>query len=179
MGSAFLEPPAAGDLLEPIRNKIADAKVVCATLPEIGRDHGIARVNAALGTGGCRLRYRPRLLRERRDRFCAAQRRRLGLNALTYLAQHRIVMLDPPDILVNIHHAYTRPKFRSALCLLQFRAVGHGGHRGRTHPRAAQDVRSLSILPAPRGNTNAPLSRKDDRAPQPTTMLPLFRSRQG
>jgi hypothetical protein len=32
----------------------------------------------------------------------------LHVNALAYLAQHLIVLLDPSDIAVNIHHAYQR-----------------------------------------------------------------------
>src|SRR5262249_24944532 len=38
--------------------------------------------------------------------------RELHVNALAYLAQHRIVLLDPADIVVNIHPAYHRPEFR-------------------------------------------------------------------
>jgi L-lactate dehydrogenase complex protein LldG len=30
----------------------------------------------------------------------------LQVNALAYLAQHLIVLLDPEDIVVNLHHAY-------------------------------------------------------------------------
>ena len=36
----------------------------------------------------------------------------LGVNAVVYLAQHLIVLLDPADIVVNLHHAYRRPEFR-------------------------------------------------------------------
>jgi L-lactate dehydrogenase complex protein LldG len=95
MGSLFLEPPAAGSLLVPIRNKIAGAKVVCSTVPEIVGNRDIARIAVAetdsvlLSDAG------------------------LCVNALAYLAQHLIVLLDPIDIVVNIHHAYARPEFRS------------------------------------------------------------------
>ena len=37
----------------------------------------------------------------------------LRVNTVAYLAQHLIVLLDPADIVVNIHHAYRRPEFRS------------------------------------------------------------------
>ncbi len=36
----------------------------------------------------------------------------LRANAVAYLAQHLIVLLDPADIVVNLHHAYRRPEFR-------------------------------------------------------------------
>src|SRR3981189_734070 len=36
MGGLFLDPPSSSDLLAPVREKIAGAKVVCSTVPEIG-----------------------------------------------------------------------------------------------------------------------------------------------
>ena len=39
----------------------------------------------------------------------------LQVNAVAYLAQHLIVLLDPADIVVNLHHAYRRPEFRDRL----------------------------------------------------------------
>jgi hypothetical protein len=34
------------------------------------------------------------------------------VNALAHLAQHLIALLDPADIVVNIHSVYARPEFR-------------------------------------------------------------------
>jgi L-lactate dehydrogenase complex protein LldG len=34
MGGMFLDPPAAGDILAPVRAKIAGAKIVCSMVPE-------------------------------------------------------------------------------------------------------------------------------------------------
>ena len=34
-----------------------------------------------------------------------------------YLAQHLIVLLDPADIVVNLHHAYRRPEFDRFLAI--------------------------------------------------------------
>jgi L-lactate dehydrogenase complex protein LldG len=74
----------------------------------------------------------------------------LRVNALVYLAQHLIVLLDPADVVVNLHHAYRRHEFRD-------------GHYASFHtgpsPTAdiegvlihgAQGVRSLSVLPIAR-----------------------------
>jgi L-lactate dehydrogenase complex protein LldG len=46
MGGLFLDPPAAGDVLAPVRAKIANGKVVCSTVPEIAGNRDIARVHA-------------------------------------------------------------------------------------------------------------------------------------
>jgi L-lactate dehydrogenase complex protein LldG len=105
MGGLLLDPPAAGDVLAPVRTKITGAKVVCSTVPEIAgnRDIGVGApqeladvdfaivraASAVADTGSVLLGYSE-----------------LHVNALTYLAQLLIVLLDSTDIVVNIHHAY-------------------------------------------------------------------------
>jgi len=39
----------------------------------------------------------------------------LRVNALAYLAQHLVALLDPGDIVGNLHHAYRNPRFKTAL----------------------------------------------------------------
>src|ERR1700720_2487309 len=46
MGGVFLDPPAFGDPLGPIRAKIADAKVVCSTVPGVSGNRAIADIGA-------------------------------------------------------------------------------------------------------------------------------------
>jgi L-lactate dehydrogenase complex protein LldG len=154
MGGLFLDPPSSGDPLAPVRAKIAGAKAVCSTVPEISGNRDIANIGAPAGSGGRRFRDRPRFLRRRRDRLGAAERSRSARHAVGYLAQHLIVLLDPADIVVNLHHAYRRPELRD-------------NHYARFHtgPSAtadiegvlihgAQGVRSLSVLPLARAARN-------------------------
>jgi len=146
MGGLLLEPPIGGDALAPLREKIAGAKVVCSTVPEIAGNRAIARIAA------------PRELADVdfaivRAAFGVAETGSLLLidgelrvNALAYLAQHLIVLLDPADIVVNLHHAYRRPELR----------VGHYAafHTGPSATadiegvliHGAQGVRSLSVV---------------------------------
>src|SRR6202140_2914428 len=74
----------------------------------------------------------------------------LKVNALAYLAQHLIVLLDPADIVVNMHSAYARPEFRERRY-----AVFHSGPSATADIEGvlilgAQGVRSLSVLLVPR-----------------------------
>ena len=74
----------------------------------------------------------------------------LQVNAVAYLAQHLIVLLDPADILVNLHHAYRRPEFRD-----RHYASFHTGPSATADIEGvlihgAQGVRSLSVLPLAR-----------------------------
>ena len=150
MGGTFLDPPGSGDQLGPVRARIATAKVVCSTVPEISgnRDVAAARtpqdladvdfalVRAAFGvaeTGSVLLHDSA-----------------LRVNALAYLAQHLIVLLDPSDIVVNLHHAYRRSEFRDG-----HYAAFHTGPSATADIEGvlihgAQGVRSLSVLPLAR-----------------------------
>ena len=46
MGGIFLDPPVSGDPVAPVRAKIASAKVVCSTVPEIAGNRDIAGIGA-------------------------------------------------------------------------------------------------------------------------------------
>jgi L-lactate dehydrogenase complex protein LldG len=114
MGGLFLESPAPGDPLLPVRDKIAGAKVVCTTAPEItgnreiggiGRPQDLADIDFAIVRASFAVAEAGSVLLNDMD---------LRVNALAYLAQHLIVLLDPADIVVNLHHAYRRPEFRPA-----------------------------------------------------------------
>jgi L-lactate dehydrogenase complex protein LldG len=150
MEGIFLDPPTAADLLAPVRAKIAGAKIVCSAMPEIEGNlditgitepQDLADVDFAIVRAS--FAVAETVLRSDAD---------LQVNALAYLAQPLIVLLDPADIVVNLHHAYSRPEFRR-------------GHYAcfHTDPSAtadmdiegvliysAQGVRSLSVLPIAR-----------------------------
>ncbi|MGY3586666.1 L-lactate dehydrogenase complex protein LldG [Bradyrhizobium sp. USDA 4341] len=153
MGGVFLDPPASGDALAPVRAKIADAKIVCSTVPEIAGNRDIATVAA------------PRDLADVdfaivRASFAVAETgsvllsdAHLHVNGVAYLAQHLIVLLDPADIVVNLHHAYRRPEFRD-----RHYASFHTGPSATADIEGvlihgAQGVRSLSVLPLTRAQT--------------------------
>jgi len=150
MGGLFLDPPASGDVLAPVRAKIGGAKIVCSTVPEIAGnweitsvaaprdladvDFAIVRASFAVAETGSVL-------------LCDAD---LRVNALAYLAQHLIVLLDPADIVLNLHHAYRRPEFRD-----RHYACFHSGPSATADIEGvlihgAQGVRSLSVLPIAR-----------------------------
>jgi L-lactate dehydrogenase complex protein LldG len=150
MGGLFLDPPAAGDMLAPVRAKIADAKVVCSTVPELpgNRDisdmatpQDLADVDYAIVRASFAVAETGSVLLSDSD---------LHLNAVAYLAQHLIVLLAPADIVVNLHHAYRRVEFRH-----RHYASFHTGPSATADIEGvlihgAQGVRSLSVLPLAR-----------------------------
>ena len=108
MGGVFLDPPASGDILAPVRTKIADAKVVCSTVPEIVGNRDIADVAASRDLADIDFAIVRASFAVAETGSVLLSDADLRVNAVAYLAQHLIVLLDPADIVVNLHHAYRR-----------------------------------------------------------------------
>jgi L-lactate dehydrogenase complex protein LldG len=147
MGGIFLEPPAAGDMLAPVRAKIANAKVVCSLVPEIAGNRDIAGVRAPQDVADVDFAIVRAAFGVAETGSILLNDRELRVNAVAYLAQHLIALLDPADIVINLHHAYRRPEFRDG-----HYAVFHTGPSATADIEGvlihgAQGVRSLSILP--------------------------------
>jgi L-lactate dehydrogenase complex protein LldG len=155
MGGLFLDPPASGDVLAPVREKLAAAKIVCSTVPEmagnrdiasIGEPRDLADVDYAIVRASFGVAETGSVLLSDAD---------LRVNAVAYLAQHLIVLLDPADIVVNLHHAYRRPEFHE-----RHYASFHTGPSATADIEGvlihgAQGVRSLSVLPIARAAGNS------------------------
>lgn len=148
MGGTMLEPPQ-GDALAPVRDRLAEAGVVVSMVPEFTgnrmiadaepaalADVDVAVVRAAFGVA--------------ETGSVAFTERELGVNTLAYLAQHLIVLLDPADILVNLHHAYLRPEFHDARYTVFHTGPSATADIEGVLIRGAQGVRSLTILPLAR-----------------------------
>jgi L-lactate dehydrogenase complex protein LldG len=150
MGGLFLDPPWAGDVLAPVRAKIANAKVVCSTVPEIAGNRDIAKVRAPQDLADVDFAIVRAAFAVAETGSILLNDRELRVNAVAYLAQHLIVLLDPADILINLHHAYRRPEFRDG-----HYAAFHSGPSATADIEGvlihgAQGVRSLSVLPIAR-----------------------------
>ena len=134
MGGVFLDLPPTGDRLAPVRAKIANAKVVCSTVPEIAGNRDIAAVRAPQDVADVDFAIVRADFGVAETGSVLHSDRELRVNALAYLTQHLIVLLDPADILVNLHHAHRRPEFRN-------------GHYAAFHtgPSATADIEGVLI----------------------------------
>lgn len=155
MGGTLLDPGNPDDPLAEVRARLAGAKIVCSVVPEIGgnRDIGgivdprdLADVEFAIVRASFGVAETGSLLLSDGD---------LRVNAVAYLAQHLIVLLDPAGIVVNLHHAYRHPEFRD-----RHYASFHTGPSATADIEGvlihgAQGVRSLSVLPLARRTADA------------------------
>jgi L-lactate dehydrogenase complex protein LldG len=150
MGGIFLDPPDTGDILAPVRAKIASAKIVCSMVPEIAGNRDIASIGAPQDLADVDFAIVRASFAVAETGSVLLSETDLSTNALAYLAQHLIVLLDPADIVVNLHHAYRRPEFRD-----RHYASFHTGPSATADIEGvlihgAQGVRSLSVLPIAR-----------------------------
>ncbi len=149
MGGRVAEP-GTDDAFAGVRERLAAAKIVASAVPELEgnldlravarpqevNDVDVAVVRAVFGIAetGSVLFTQDELI----------------VNAVAYLAQHLVVLLDPADILPNVQAAYRRPEFGEAAY-----AVLHTGPSATADIEGvlihgAQGVRSLTVVLLPR-----------------------------
>ena len=152
MGGRLVTPDPGGDIRACISGLLEHSSLICSAAPEIGGEldlaaiadpRALADVDHAVVRASCGVAETGSVLLTDQD---------LKVNALAYLAQHLIVLLDPADIVVNIHSAYARPEFRERRY-----AVFHSGPSATADIEGvlilgAQGVRSLSVLLVPRNS---------------------------
>jgi L-lactate dehydrogenase complex protein LldG len=127
-----------------LRKKFPDAKVIVSTAPEV--------------QGNRELPEDPRKLEDVdvgvvRARFGVAEtgsvwlsEREFGVNALGFLPQHLVVLLDPKAIVPNLHHAYRHPGFREARYAVLMTGPSATADIEGILVRGAQGIRSLTVV---------------------------------
>jgi L-lactate dehydrogenase complex protein LldG len=150
----MVDAPVSGDPFAPVPAKIGGTKVVCSTVPEIASNRDISALTKPQDVADVDFAIVRASFAVAETGSVLPSGAELRLNALAYLAQHLIVPLDPADIVVNLHHAYGRPKFRE-----RYYASFHTGPSATADIegvliRSAQGVRSLSVLPISRAAAN-------------------------
>ncbi len=143
MGGKLAEP--TGDLNTWVAEHYPDARVVCSATAEIIGNRDMAGVAA------------PKALEDVdlgvvRAAFGVAETgsvylgdRELLVNALGFLAQHLLVLLDPADIVGNLHHAFAHPEFAEAQYSVLMSGPSATADIEGVLIHGAQGVRSLTV----------------------------------
>lgn len=131
-----------------IARHFPQAGVICSATPEV-------QGTRALEPGGD-----PRLLQDVdvavvRALFAVAEtgsvwlsEREFGSNALGFLSQHLVVLLDPRAIVRNLHDAFRHPAFGVARYAVLMTGPSATADIEGVLVRGAQGVRSLTVVPA-------------------------------
>jgi L-lactate dehydrogenase complex protein LldG len=146
MGGTIADPPT-GSLDAFLRARFPDARVICSATPEVEGtrsmgsiahpreldDVDVGVVRAAFGvaeTGSVWL-----------------SERQFVVNALGFLAQHLVVLLDPKAIVAGLHDAYRAAGFREARYAVFMTGPSATADIEGILIRGAQGIRSLTVVP--------------------------------
>ncbi|MGY4730930.1 LutC/YkgG family protein [Burkholderia pyrrocinia] len=150
LGGVWCDAPTDGDLEAFIHSRFPDARVFCSATSEIEGTRDISKID------------RPHALNDVdvgivRPAFAVAEtgsiwlsEREYHVNALGYLSQHLVALLDPADIVGNLHHAYHRREFLEANYAVLMSGPSATADIEGVLIRGAQGIRSLTVIPAPR-----------------------------
>ena len=153
MGGVFVEPPPRSSLDSFIFERFPAARVICSATPEV---HGTRRVSSVA--------Y-PSELQDVdvgvvRAVFGVAEtgsvwlsERQFGHNALGFLSQHLVVLLDPDSIVPDLHQAYRHAGFVEARYAVLMTGPSATADIEGVLVRGAQGSRTLTVVPAKRPTT--------------------------
>ncbi|ALL70321.1 putative L-lactate dehydrogenase (plasmid) [Paraburkholderia caribensis MBA4] len=150
LGGAWCEPPDDGDVDKFIQERFPDALVICSAVPEVEgtrligdveRPHDLYDVDVGV--------VRPAFAVAETGSIWLSEKQ-YQINALGYLSQHLVVLLDPRDIIGNLHQAYHRSEFLDAHYAVLMSGPSATADIEGVLIRGAQGVRSLTVVPVPR-----------------------------
>ena len=150
MGGKLAELLPGSDLNRFIRELFPTAEVICSATPEVVGNKPIGDVREPrdlddVDVGVVRAAFG---VAETGSVFLSE--RELVVNALAYLAQHLVVLLDPDEIIGNLHQAYRRPEFREVRYGVLMTGPSATADIEGVLIHGAQGVRTLTLIPLPR-----------------------------
>jgi L-lactate dehydrogenase complex protein LldG len=145
MGGKFVPAQAGDDLDAAIKSWFPDAAVICSATAEVMGTRAIERIAdpgelADVDVGVVRAAFG---VAETGSIWLSEAE--LLVNALAYLAQHLVVLLDPADIVGNLHHAYRDPRFKTARYAVLVTGPSATADIEGVLVHGAQGVRSLTV----------------------------------
>ncbi len=145
MGGKLAEPAAGADLSAWVTEHYPDAQVICSATEEIGGNRDMAGVAAPKDLADVDLGVVRAVFGVAETGSVYLSDRQLVVNALGYLSQHLLVLLDPAAIVGNLHHAFTRPEFAEARYSVLMTGPSATADIEGVLIHGAQGVRSLTV----------------------------------
>ncbi|TXN30833.1 LUD domain-containing protein [Methylobacterium sp. WL19] len=150
MGGRIAAPVPGEDPFSAVRERLDDSAVIASAVPEIAGNRDLSRVALPADLADVDVAVVRAVFGVAETGSVLFTQDELKVNAVAYLAQHLVVLLDPADILVNIQAAYRRPDFgRAAYAVLHTGPSATADIEG-VLIHGAQGVRSLTVILLPR-----------------------------
>lgn len=157
MGGKLAEPPADGDVAALVARLFPAAGVICSAVPEVAGTRPLAAVRAPQELGDVDIGIVRAAFGVAETGSVLLSERELRVEALGFLAQHLVVLLDPARIVATMHDAYhalaNDAAFARARYLIFMTGPSATADIEGVLIHGAQGVRSLTLVPvaAPAG----------------------------
>jgi L-lactate dehydrogenase complex protein LldG len=151
MGGKLADAPAHGDFDALIRKLFPDAKVVCSATPEVAGNRPLNGIKAPRELDDVDVGVVRAVFGVAETGSVWLTEAELKVNALAFLAQHLVVLLDPERIVGTMHDAYSeRARFDARYGVFMTGPSATADIEG-VLIHGAQGIRSLTaVLAAPR-----------------------------
>lgn len=149
MGGRVALPPAGVPLDEYIRSLFPHASVICSATADVHGTFSVADVRDPRELHGVDVGVVRAAFGVAETGSVAVGERELGVNALGFLSQHLVVLLDPATIVADLHAAYWQPWFREVRYGALMTGPSATADIEGVLVRGAQGIRSLTVILVP------------------------------
>ena len=150
MGGNLVQPLGGMSLDVFIMGCFPRAQVVCSATPEVQGSFSLATVRDPRELDGVDVGVVRAAFGVAETGSAALSESELGVNALGFLPQHLVVLLDPADIVETLHDAYGRSGFFQAHYAVLMTGPSATADIEGVLVRGAQGIRSFTVVAQPR-----------------------------
>jgi L-lactate dehydrogenase complex protein LldG len=147
MGGTLAEPPLHDSLDSFLFERFPSARVICSATPEVLGTRSIASVRDPRELDDVDVAVVRAVFGVAETGSVCLTEREFVHNALGFLAQHLVVLLDPAAILPTLHDAYREGCFLDARYAVLMSGPSATADIEGVLVRGAQGVRSLTVVP--------------------------------
>jgi len=149
MGGRVAAPPADGSLASAIATLYPQARVVCSATAEVAGNRPLSAIRRPADLDDVDLGIVRAAFGVAETGSLLLTEDHLGVEALGFLAQHLLVLLDPAQVVPDVHDAYRDAAFEHARYVILMTGPSATADIEGVLIHGAQGVRSLTVLPWP------------------------------
>jgi L-lactate dehydrogenase complex protein LldG len=146
MGGTCVTAPQEQSLYAFIRARFADAGVICSATAEVEGTRAIASVHDPAELDDVDVGVVRAVFGVAETGSVWLSEREFVVNALGFLSQHLVVLLDPAAIVPNLHHAYRHRGFFDACYAVLMTGPSATADIEGVLIRGAQGIRTLTVV---------------------------------
>jgi L-lactate dehydrogenase complex protein LldG len=147
MGGTVADAPAPGQLNRLISERFPSAIVICSATSELRGTRELSAISSPAELADVDLGVVRGAFGVAETGSVYLSDTELGINALGFLPQHLLVLLDPAAIVADLHHAYHQRGFFEARYAVLMTGPSATADIEGVLVRGAQGIRSFTVVP--------------------------------